>query len=273
MKKRLFNLSAAATLVLTLSACSAERQSGSIDLAGQNIVGGTETDDSSPVAKHVVAIVGMGASGPYTCTGTLITKNIVMTAAHCVPANKMKVVFTKNIQQTVTAQKQELIRTVVSKVVHPKWAGTVAVNGDNGDIALIKFDGNLPLGFAPAKVSISAALLQKEMTVLQIGFGMSNPEEKSGSGILRNSETTILGATGPSQIVVEQRQGRGVCFGDSGGPSFVKVNDEFVVWGVASAVTANPQCREYGIYTNVSAYGEWLKEAAASIATAAPNLN
>lgn len=273
MKNLLLKTQSVVALALALAACAPNSQLNTLEAQeGQGIIGGKETDGSTPFAKHVVGILGLQGENSYNCTGTLISKNLVLTAAHCVPAEKMLIVFAKNMHSALTSGKTDLVRPVVAKSVHPAWKDSTSLNQKSemsGDVAILRFEGSIPAGYTTAKLSLSASLLRPEMTIYQIGYGVSDPENKTGSGLLRNTETTILGLAGPGSVVVEQQKGHGVCFGDSGGPSFVKVNDEFVQWGVASSVTSEKDgvgaCRQYGIYSGLYQYADWMKEAATKL--------
>lgn len=267
MKNNLLSLSynfvVLTTMAAVLSACSANtQQTGSIEFSDQSqgIVGGRSIDPSSPMAKHTVGLYGVKGEGGFICTGTLVATNIILTAAHCVETEKMLVIFSHDIEGTLVAKDLGRVRPVVAKTVHPKWNGGVN-DKDNGDIALIKFKGSAPLGFVPAALLSSSIFLKPGVFTQQAGFGLDNPEMDSGSGKLRTAMVRIHSNThSATEIIVDQRDGRGVCSGDSGGPAFMVIDGSYYVWGVASAVTLNPKCREFGIYTNALSYRDWIRE-------------
>lgn len=257
------------SLALLLSACGATtQQTGSIEFSdqSQNIVGGRNLDPASPMSRHVVGLYGAKNGGGFICTGTLIATNIIMTAAHCVETDQMVVVFSHNLVGTLQAKDLNKVRPVVAKLVHSKWTGQVQ-NKDTGDIALIKFKGSAPLGYTPAVLLSSSTFLVPGVLVQQAGFGLDNPEMDTGSGVLRTALVRIASNThSATEIVVDQRDGRGVCSGDSGGPGFLTIDGTFYVWGVASSVTLNPKCREFGIYTNALSYRDWIREGIQTLA-------
>lgn len=257
------------SLALVLSACGATtQQTGSIEFSdqGQHIVGGRNLDPASPMSRHTVGLYGAKGDNAFVCTGTLIATNIILTAAHCVETDQMIVVFSHNLMGTLEAKDLEKVRPVVAKLVHSKW-NSVIQKKDAGDIALIKFKGTTPLGYTPAALLSSSVFLTPGVLVQQAGFGLDNPEMETGSGVLRTAMVRVASNSySATEIVVDQRDGRGVCSGDSGGPGFLAIDGTFYVWGVASSVTLNPKCREFGIYTNALAYREWIRDGIQTLA-------
>jgi secreted trypsin-like serine protease len=80
----------------------------------------------------------------------------------------------------------------------------------------------------------------------------------------------VLGMESATEVVTDGHQ-RSVCFGDSGGPSYIERNQRFYIWGVASAVS-NATCTEYAIHTDISSYEAWIQDLAARLTKDAGDL-
>ena len=149
---------------------------------------------------------------------------------------------------------------------YPRWVGSKngSVRGvDVGDIAVLKLARPAPADMKITKLHTTQ--LRKGQTLLAAGYGITNGKLGTGSGLLR--ETTVVvekPLVGSSEFMVDQTNGRGICSGDSGGPSFV-VNTfgELVQVGVTSR--GDEHCEQGGIYTLVPAYTNWINQTVAAL--------
>jgi secreted trypsin-like serine protease len=187
------------------------------------------------------------------------------------------------------------LRLVAKTIVNEDFKKAHKEDDAHGDIALIRFSGTLPAGFKPASFLASTTLLDKGSKVTLAGYGVDQDkvidvpvsdsaefkkglaegeilcdnadlkkakcfsEEKSGAAILRTTEVEVEGALNDSEIVLNQTHGTGACSGDSGGPAYVKVNDQYQLWGVTSRGTLG--CvGEHGfmVYTDITAQKQWM---------------
>lgn len=243
-----------AALSLALVACgphpSAEDQSR---LQGFGIVHGKSVKSTDELAQFVVALVAENQEGQALCTGTLISENVVLTAAHCVEGQpeKLVVVFGPRVQSA----KAENMRNVDTYVQNPKWGH--ADEEGQGDLALVHFEGDLPSGFAPVRLAKKSLKLPQGTDVVMIGYGVTDGNRQKGAGVLRETETTVMGEHSPTEMMTDGHQ-NSVCFGDSGGPAFVKQGDSYVQWGVANSVV-NQACNEASIHTLVMPYETWIR--------------
>lgn len=136
---------------------------------------------------------------------------------------------------------------------------------DHGDIALLHFTGTTPQGYKPATVATlkESGLLTNGTDTTLSGYGLNNGVENTGSEILRSVEGIKVSDNKFSQteIQLDQRQGKGACRGDSGGPAFVKVDGKLKLWGVTSRGDKDPNndCSQFVIYTHINAWQTWIK--------------
>ena len=201
-------------------------------------------------------------SGYFICGGTLIAKNIVLTASHCLSGVKK-----------VTAGPLTLKRGWVSggttvsiaKIFgHPKYSKKDYSN----DIALLELSKPLS-GFKLAKLATSSPKVASKLTV--VGHGETERAEVS-SDLLVASMIVRAGSycegTDPGAICLEARRVKNgymeVCSGDSGGPGYVSsgVVSGVVSYGPDQKCGRNP----WSVFADVSYYSDWIKSTMSRIA-------
>lgn len=228
-----------------------------------SIIGGRPTTSILNTGKFVV---GLFAPRFGSCSGVIIGENLILTAAHCIPQNprSLTVVFDTNLN---TAP-QKNMRAVITAKTPPNWNPSASKN--KGDIALIKFDGKLPVGYQPSYILNSSYYLQDRSFTLLAGYGIDKNNSLGNiSGLLKEAFTTITNARfSKTEVLLSQLHGFGTCSGDSGGPAFILINGVYYLWGITS--NGDPECRTHGIYTNIIPYLPWLRQMQLEL-RAAPN--
>ncbi len=238
------------------------------------------------------------------CTGSILSDSIILTAAHCVfdDAGEKTVqiiaIFGGNlIEIAKSKEKMKLLgRPVVGYKISPLYARNKDLPANNGDVAVLRFNGGLPAGFQPAVLAPKLDMIKPTDRVILAGYGITGnkvvtnaqgqpvhdssgnlqykPNQANSSGTLRYVTTTILGGVVPSnstrggddvqfvpntkttEIGVDQSKGRGACEGDSGGPAYAFVNGKIYLWGITSR--GEKSCSSYGIYSNALVYAPWI---------------
>jgi hypothetical protein len=219
----------------------------------------------------VVGIVMFGGGGLGTCSGTLISRNVVLTAQHCIaplqnraandgvacgettfgPAYRADRIFITTEQ---TLPRGQLGYHAVTQVLVPEDSNQVCGN----DVALLILEQPMTVGddqiLTPRVDDPSTAGDQYSA----IGYGATD-DQGTGSGERRRRDTLFLacvaeecgfGRAKPTEFVGDQ----GVCKGDSGGPA---VDVEGRVIGVASRGAFG--CNQ-PVYGYVYAWADWIKD-------------
>jgi secreted trypsin-like serine protease len=267
MKKLMMLMSAVA-----LTACAPNSSSKSqVDTANSSkIVGGDVVQAGSLVAQHTVALFDRAKSA--LCSGTLISDSLVLTAAHCVSNNgqSMIVVFATDLHGAAEATK----RAVKYAIVNEGYSEEKSLASDTHDIALVKFEGGLPQGYAPAPILQDFSKLQQGTTVRVAGYGLNwSWVVKRGEGILRTTELNIKDPNySQSEVSLSQSLRKGICSGDSGGPAYLEVNGQLYVWGVTSRsdsmpIPLTPDCFIFSVFTKVGSYTQWIANTAQVLMT------
>lgn len=285
-----------ALVAIVLASCglSNRPQVESQDSAG--IMGGTLVAEGSKVASGIVAIMDMQNNG--ICTGSIIAENYVLTAAHCViglKPGKIRLVFGVNADELMAAREQDIVQLYTRSVTDYKIHGSYKPEEqedketDYGDIALIKFRGDLPPGYKPVQMLKDDSVLRRGLKVHLAGYGVNDvvtepvdarkvknldealeygevicdedlkhcmTVEMFGDGILRETDAPISSVQ-ETEVRLDESKGHGTCSGDSGGPAYVEQNGELYLFGVTSRGSA--LCDSVGVYTNAVYYADWIK--------------
>lgn len=246
-------------LCLVLGAVAPAYASG-VDVNGEFIVGGNEVAANDPVATSTVLIT----DGNFICSGSIIAKDMVVTAAHCVNASAadLRVVFARTLEGLQKSQ----VLPITGFRANPAWKGDASSGVDQGDIAVIRLNGALPAGYAPAKVGRKVP--KQGDTALLAGFGITDAQTKDGAGTLREVNVTVSSTLGQTEVVVDQTDGKGACHGDSGGPAFAVSGGKITLWGVTNRGypdNAPDDCVHYAVYTRIAAYASWIASTEAEL--------
>jgi hypothetical protein len=222
-----------------------------------NIINGQDVLPTDEFSASVVGVYNLENNG--LCTGSLIGQSYVLTAAHCVgsDARNMQVFFGQSMQTIVAMNK------VSAAAIPTYWGSRFEDAADFGDIAVLRFEGNLPKGYHPIQM-LPENILQAGQTTVLAGYGLNNGVTHEGSGTLRKTSVQIVNPKhGQSEVTLDQRQGTGACHGDSGGPAYLLTEAGYSLWGITSRGHEDPNddCSQFAIYTNAVTYKGWIDQA------------
>jgi hypothetical protein len=225
------------------------------------LVGNAPVVRTAGAGRHIVMIVSTRGN---LCTGTALTRDLVLTAGHCVAPAATYRVFLPGI-----APPGLPLRSVT---VHPRYNPKDYASGRvTADVALLKLEGALPADIIPARLAPLAAVAPGDRFVIA-GYGGTLVNSDTGAGTPRAALLVATGKPGTLQIrLVDpatrgERAGLGACTGDSGGPAFVDNGlGIYSVIGVVSWSTGPANSAGCGGLTGVTPlmlHRAWIEETA-----------
>jgi secreted trypsin-like serine protease len=201
----------------------------------------------------------------YCCTGTLIGKNVIVTAGHCFPCTGDSTVI-----YIGTNTKSPGITYTGKAFQHPKYAQ----GGLHNDLTVIVLDKDVT-EITPRRIATTDEV-NKATFVRVVGFGNSDVNSTGGFGVKRVADVPIasVSCSGASDAgtlgcdtkleLVAGMVGlqRDSCNGDSGGPIYIQIGDDPAKsesWAIAGATsratkTAASACGDGGIYERIDQF-------------------
>jgi trypsin len=220
------------------------------------IVGGQEA-----VRGEFPFIVSLqSASGSHFCGGSLIRKNWVLTAHHCIQFGAPGSILIGLHDRRNTAGSETFRPLQV--ISHPK----VNMSKMSYDFALIKLDGESR--FEP--VELNREEIRSAVDFVTAGWG--GMREGGGLAQLLQKVTVpfvsaeVCGGAGAYPGRLDESMicagletgGKDSCQGDSGGPLFTNEAGNRKLAGVVSWGEGCARPKKYGIYAKVSAVIDWI---------------
>lgn len=251
--------------VLALAACNTQKMSTNVSdgTNSNSITHGSPVKAGEDVTKWTVAL---GPKGDSYCTGVIIDRHHVVSAAHCTEAmTDSQVTFSLNALDGKAES-----RKIKNLIRHEAYCEKdECMGGDtmglNNDILLIEFEGELPAGFEPAPIADDSDLKSGD-AVLMVGFGLDHNGDFDG--IMKETKAPVVEVSASEFLTDEKKSG--TCNGDSGGPIFVEKDGKLKLMGLTSR--GDGPCRHHGIYTKVPFYFEWILNKIVGAAAEAPVL-
>ena len=200
---------------LALASCGQETTIASDQNA---IVGGTETTEYPAVANISVTVANGG--GTFSCSSTLISPRVLLTAAHCIdleegPAEAITAYFGTRVSGS--GPDTGFIQSIpaVDWTYFDPWD----LSGNDIALVLLEYDSDVePMPYNQQVLGNNA------IGVLMHVIGWGNTAFEVGSGRKRHMQTPITGFRN-SAVVLYGDSNNNTCQGDSGGPGLLTFSD------------------------------------------------
>ncbi|TWW63540.1 serine protease 27-like [Takifugu flavidus] len=250
----------AVLILLMLGGCRSQLPECGVAVTNNRIVGGSDASPGSWPWQ-----VSLNEFGVSHCGGSLITKDWVLTAAHCIDDYRGITVYLGRHSQSGSNPKEES-RTIKQAVCHPRYDFLTIDN----DICLLQLSA--PVNFTdniyPVCLAAADSTFHNGTSSWVTGWGANSNGELED--ILQEVKVRVVGnneckcshaVLTENMICAGVREGgKDACQGDSGGPLVVKhINGS--IWIQSGIVSSGDGCGQPsipGVYTRVSKYQNWI---------------
>merc|ERR1712212_839768 len=250
------------------------------------IVGGSKASFGQfPWQAQIWTIKSPDSEPTYTCGGTLVSNELIVTAGHCVHYQDPEQYLIKLGRQYVdqddeTCLGYEQRYKVVDLVVHPDFNKRHLTN----DVAVmwirsekynqtVHYCDHIVPACLPELSRSQDEFYEDGLYGVVSGWGLLNETDKTGSNSLQHVALPILrseiclNAYGKFVDMDENKQfcagndrGQDACAGDSGGPFVVNRNGHHYLVGVVSYGRGCARPEYPGVYSKVYHYLPWINQ-------------
>ncbi|XP_062143040.1 trypsin alpha-like [Drosophila sulfurigaster albostrigata] len=227
------------------------------------IVGGEDT----PI-ETIPWQVSLQKLGRHDCGGVIYSKNIIITAAHCVYKINPRI-FDVRVGSSTSKNGGSVIK-VAKITVHDRY---VNINNKKAeyDIALLLLSSPLEMGITIMAIPLAESVPHDGATVLVSGWGRTETGKaplhlKSVHLNIVNREECARANDDeqvPRATICAAAPGKDSCGGDSGGPLVYEGELVGIVsYGIGCALPGYP-----GVYANVVELRKWIEEEATKVSS------
>jgi uncharacterized protein (TIGR03382 family) len=221
------------------------------------VVGGTTVERGA--FPDVVAVLGADGS---LCSGTLIAADLVLTAGHCIDGDPIEVI----IDSVDLARPDGDRRRVKWARAYPEWIDTY-------DVGIVMLEN--PVFAKPRAVAQRCGardVFKIGLPLQLVGFGLTSRSGEGDNTKLHHAIVPLVDPTcatdpscapaiAPSGEFIAGGTGTDACFGDSGGPVYIKTPKGLALIGVVSRglVSWTEPCASGGVYVRADKVVAWIE--------------
>ncbi|GJQ81363.1 hypothetical protein Trydic_g20573 [Trypoxylus dichotomus] len=195
------------------------------------------------------------------CGGAFIERNLVLTAAHCLGGQNIRVYSGISSLKDLKRKKGYAVK---SAVPHPTfWTAPNSAF----DIGLIKLKRKIQLGDEAQLIELATEAPPVGEEAIVVGFGVMQcegiaacNEEVQDSDHLRSADIVITNVLEDGTFLTQSRENMNTCYGDSGGP----ITHDGKVIGVVSTGEVG-DCRGFDIQGPVFTLLDWINKTKATM--------
>ncbi|CAD7705394.1 unnamed protein product [Ostreobium quekettii] len=219
----------------------------------------------APAGRHPYVVSIRNAAGKHSCGGTLIKKDVILTAAHCVSELSQPPivhVYTDD-DETMKGVAQEI--RARRMFVHEKWLNGHFKDGFDIALLLLPWEFDIPL----PQLAKAGSDFPRNRPLVALGWGevsknhMANELQMADN--LTVHDNSMCGFKTLSKgVICAESMLQNTCQGDSGGPLLLSdTRDRSAKTDIIVGVTSSgPECFEkknqIGLYTRVDVAREWI---------------
>ena len=241
------------------------------DMETRSIVGGHSAKSSYPFYVYLRMKLGNWDAG--ACGGTIVSENVVLTAAHCVYYKELgRQAYVNEIEVwvsdfTVPSWQQNVVKYQLKRFsIHRNYNASLPYN----DIAVLEIDGSFDMSSQQSLPICRGGRFYERATAIGLGVVEQFPNRKATvlqeALLFRQkncqSFSKYEGAINyEKQVCFSDPGKRGVCNGDSGGPLVAHLGSERqCLLGVASFVHKKGCVHgEFpGVFTRAGYNSDWI---------------
>lgn len=221
-----------------------------LNISSWAIVDGQKVENRDKLANFMVS---WAYKKNLFCSGVIISRRKVLTAAHCVSGGLDEIVFDTHVSQS------SFSIPVIKAEIHPDYAPekmkmpypNTAVN----DLVILTLRKDIPRRYHPIKLYDSITSKGK---ALLLGYGKNSAQGKMGTLRYREVKVTDYLVESGEWITTEA-----ACGGDSGGALIYQTKSEVLLLGITSRSDKRVQlgeCKGPSVQTDIIHQSQWIKE-------------